>query len=366
MTYGKTAGILAAVAAAGLAACAPTSAHLSPSGTEGAPLPTPSATAPVASAPTTVAPSPSPAASSTVVAPPPLAILFTATSNESYQLEARTYSGAPAGSLTIPYSDSGFEVAPDGSKVLDGDEIIGVNGRTIGRIAWTFATLPIWADDSLHLCGVTYDQSSGGHARLVEFDVSGTSRTVATLGPSGPNISWGVLACSPAADRALVAGGPGPGEVIDLVRLSTGTILASHTVKDEMSASVASHDGRIIALNGPSGIAVRDASTWALEALIVRWGAPEGYPLIGSAVTASWDGSRLLVDAGGASGACHPQWLVDWARNRNILTSTSLPPLGCSAVLPLTHGASFFVSTNAVSGALYLVEDSGTVRKVGG
>ena len=365
MTRRETAGILAALAAASLAACASTSTHLSPSGTEGAPLPTPSATAPVASAPTPVAPSPSSTASSTVVAPPPLAIFFTATSNESYQLEAHTYSGALSGSLTIPYSDSGFEVAPDGSKVLDGDQIIGVNGRTIGRIAWTSATLPTWADDSQHLCGVTYDPQSGGHARLVELDVSGTSRTVATLGPSGSNISWGVVACSPAADRVLVEGGPGPGEVIDLVRLSTGTILARHFVADEIAASVASHDGRIIAVSEPSGIAVRDTWTWALEARIVRWGAPEGYPLIGSAVTASWDGSRLLVDAGGASGACHPQWLVNWARNRNLLTSTSLPPLGCSVVLPLTYGASFFVSIN-VSGALYLVQDNCTVRKVGG
>jgi hypothetical protein len=313
-----------------------------------------------------VAPSPSPTASSTVLASPPLAIFFTATSDESYQLEVRTYSGALAGSLTIPYSDSGFEVSPDGSKVLDGDEIIGVNARPIGRIAWTVATLPTWADDSEHLCGVTYDPSSGGHTSLVEFDVSGTSRTVATLGPSGPNISWGVLACSPAADRALIEGGPGPGAVIDLLRLSTGTILARHVVDNEIAPSVASHDGRIIAVNEPSGISVRDAWTWALEARIVRWGAPEGYPLIGSAVTASWDGSRLLVDAGGASGACHPQWLVDWARNRNILTSTSaLGPLGCSAVLPLTHGATFFVS-NPVSEALYLVEDNGTMRKVGG
>src|SRR6202011_5641621 len=128
---------------------------------------------------------------------------------------------------------------------------------------------------------------SGGHARLVELDVSGTSRTVATLGPSWSNISWGVVACSPAADRVLVEGGPGPGEVIDLVRLSTGTILARHFVADEIAASVASHDGRIIAVSEPSGIAVRDIWTWALEARIVRWGAPEGYPLIGSAVTAS-------------------------------------------------------------------------------
>ena len=361
MTHRKTAGVMAAFAVAGLAACASTSVRPTPSGKEVAPLPIPSA----ASSPT-VTPSPSPTASSTVVASPPLAIFFTAASDESYQLEVRTYSGALAGSLTIPYSDSGFEVAPDGSKVLDGDEIIGVNARPIGRIDWTFATLPVWADDSQHLCGVTYDPSSGGHAALVEFDMSGTSRNIATLGASGPNISWSVLACSLGADRVLVEGGPGPGAVIDLFRLSTGTALSTHAARDEIRPSVASHDGRIIAVNEPSGVAVRDTSTWALKARIVRWGAPEGYRLIGSAVTASWDGSRLLVDAGGASGACHPQWLVDWARNRDILTSTSsVGPLGCSAVLPLTQRSTFLV-WNSVSEALYLVEDNGIVRKVTG
>ena len=362
MTHRTTAGIVAALAATGLSACAPSSVHPTPSRTQGSPLVTPS----TVRSPTVV-PSPSPTPSSTVVALPPLAIFFIATSNDLYQLDARTYSGAPAGTLTIPYSDSGFEIAPDGSKVLDGDEIIGVNGRTIGRIAWTFATLPTWADDSQHLCGVTYDPSPAGHATLAEFDMLGTSRTVATLGPSGPNIAWQVLACSPAADRALVEGGPVSSQVVSLLRLSTGTLLASHSVNGEIASSVASHDARIIAVNESSGIDVRNASTWALEARIVRWGSPEGYPLIGSAITASWDGSQVLVNAGGASGACHPQWLVDWALNRDILTSTSAPaPLGCSAVLPLVHGASFFLWTMPVSGALYLVEANGAVRKVGG
>ena len=321
-------------------------------------------TLPIASAPPTVAASPS--ASSTVVATPPLALFFTAGTGDSYELSALTYQGERAGTLTIPYSDSGFEIAPDGSKVLDGEQIFGVNGRTIGRIAWTSPNPPVWADDSEHLCGITYDPSPGGQAQLVEFDATGTSRTVATLGPSGSSTSWGVVACSPAADRALVEGGPGPGVVVDLVRLSTGTVLASHAVKDAAAASVASHDGRVIAVNEPSGIAVRDASTWALEARIVRWGSQAGYPLIGSAIKASWDGRRLVVDGGGAGGACHPQWLVDWARNTDILTSTSMPPLGCSAVVPLTHGTSFLIWTDSASGAIYLVDDNGTVRKVGG
>jgi hypothetical protein len=41
----------------------------------------------------------------------------------------------------------------------------------------------MWADDSHHLCGVTY--APGGQAQLVVFDMAGSSRTVTQVGPSG-------------------------------------------------------------------------------------------------------------------------------------------------------------------------------------
>ena len=87
------AGVVAAVAVTLIVALTRHS-PLTPSPAHHTPLPTATATA--------NPPTPSPTASSTVVAPPPLAIFFTATTNELYQLQARTYSGAPAGSLTVP------------------------------------------------------------------------------------------------------------------------------------------------------------------------------------------------------------------------------------------------------------------------
>jgi hypothetical protein len=185
------------------------------------PVPVPAGSSPPAvSSPATPTPSQVAAITSTVVASPPLVLYWVGTTDQSYQLTARTYAGQSAGSLVIPYSGHGFETAPDGSRVLDGQQIISARGSVIGSIVWTFPTLPTWADDSAHLCGATY--SPGGQATLVELDMSGNARTVTNLGPSSSQ-SWQVLACSPSADRAVLVGqNNGPLETIESIRLSTG------------------------------------------------------------------------------------------------------------------------------------------------
>lgn len=310
-----------------------------------------------------------PMASSTVVAPPPLVFYDSLEGSKgTVQLLARTYAGQPVGSLTLPYTDLGYEIAPDGSKVLDGEQIVRADGSMAGSISWTFPTPPTWADDSVHLCGTTYKPSSGGLSTLVELDQSGTSRNVTTLGRSASNSSWRVIACSPSADRALVVDQGEPVETITVIRLSTGVHLAEHVVNDpSWGAPVASHDGATIAVNESSGIAVRDVSTWALKARIVRWGWQAGGPLIGTTVTMSWDGSRIYVDGGGASGGQHPVWFVDWSHDRDVLTSASAPAIfigGGGAIIPLTKGSSFFIVELSGGGEIYILHDNGTLQHV--
>jgi hypothetical protein len=338
-----------------------------------APSPAPAGpTSPVASSQATSTPSPVAAIISTVTASPPLILYWAGTTDHSYQLTARSYSGQSVGSLVIPYGDYGFEIAPNGSRVLDGQQIISVHGSVIGNIAWTFPTLPVWADDSAHLCGATYAPS--GQSSLVEFDESGDARTVRNLGPSTSQTSWQVLACSPGANRAVVVRqGNNIAETIDVVRLSTGALLSTHLVADATSGAstpVASHDGSVIAVNEPSGIAVRDGATWALLARIVRWGSQAGFPLIGSALMTSWDGSRLLIDGGGASGASHPMWFVDWRDDRNVLTSSRSPVVFEGAyggtVPSLLQGSAFFIAGGATGDTLYLLENNGKVQKLAG
>ena len=324
-------------------------------------------THPVVSATASPTASPMPAITSTIVGAPPLILYWVGTTNQSYEFAARTYAGGPAGSLVIPTSDYGFTIAPDGSKVLDGTQIIGVRGSLIGDIVWTSPTSPIWADDSAHLCGATYNP--GGQATLVEFDVTGNARMVTILGPSSSQTAWFVLACSPSADRAVVViQGNGPRATIEVIRLSTGARTGSHVVTDALS-EVASHDGRIIAVSEPSGITIRDVATWQLRARIVRWGSQAGFPLIGSAIMMSWDGSRIVVDGGGASGAFHPMWFVDWAADRNVLASASFPGLfagQAGGTVPLVQGSSFFIEAGSGGNTMYLLQDNGKLKKIAG
>jgi hypothetical protein len=337
------------------------------------PVPVPAGSSPpLVSSPATPTPSLAPAITSTVVASPPL-VLYWVSTDPSYRLAALTYSGQSEGVLVVPYSGAGFEVAPDGSKVLDGDQIIGVHGTLTGSIVWTSGELPIWGDDSAHLCGIANDLSPGGRTTLVEFDTTGARRTVRDLGPTPSQTSWQVLACSPEADRVVVVQqGNYPLETIQAIRLSTGALLTSHVVSDASSGvgtPVASQDGRIIAVNESWGIVVRDGSTWALLARIVRWGSQAGYPMIGSATTMSWDGSRIVIDGGGASGADHPMWLVDWVDNRNVLTSASSPGLllsGVGDIVPLLSRSSFFIRGGPAGDTLYVLHDNGKLQKLAG
>jgi hypothetical protein len=336
--------------------------------------PTPAGpTSPVVSSQATSTPSPVVAITSTVVASPPLILYWIGTTDQSYQLAARTYSGQSAGSLVIPYDGNGYEIAPNGSRVLDGERIISANGSLIGRVVWTVGTPPIWADDSAHLCGVTYDLSAAGRSTLVEFDPSGHQRTVADLGTVSSQTSWQVLACSPSSDRAVVVKqGNNIAETIEVVGLSTGALLSSHQVADATSGAstpVASHDGSIIAVNESSGIAVRNGVTWALLARIVRWGSQAGFPLIGSALMTSWDGSRLLIDGGGASGASHPMWFVDWRDDRNVLTSAVSPSVfegAYGGIVPSVQGAAFFIAGGVTGNTLYLLHNNGKLQKLAG
>jgi hypothetical protein len=332
-------------------------------------------TQPVAPSPARPSPTGSPTAISSISAALPLVLYYTGTSADgSVLLSGRTYSGRPAGTLTIPPSDSGYDIAPDGSKVLDGNQIISVRGGAVATIAWTFATLPIWADDSAHLCGATPVAAPDNLVvpTVLEFDMAGHARTVAALGAiplSGS--AWQMLACSPSADRAVVAEETGSTTSILVLRLSSGALLARHSVSDgAWGGPVAAHDGGIVAISESSGVAVRDSTTWALRARIVRWGSQGGQPLIGAAVKISWDGSRVIIDGGGAGGAIHPLWMVDWATNADVTTNTGPHAVvtGIGDAVPLTSGSLYLLPpgdpTSADPAPAYLVNKQGELQRL--
>ena len=267
-------------------------------------------------------------------------------------------------------------MAPDGSKVLDGGEVIAVSGKVLAHIPDPFPQLPVWADDSAHLCVVSplnVLSDAGSTGNLLEFDMSGRPRTVTHLGPV-PAVSsaWQVLACSPASDRVIVAQETGQTLMVMVYRLSSGQLIARHSVADaSLASAIAAHDGRIVAVNEKSGITIHNATTWAVLARIVRWGSQAGFPLIGAAVNISWDGSRIVVDGGGAGGGFHPEWMVHWATDRNVLTNTGPNSLlaGFDDAIPLTTGSAFLLPPGDGAtdpGAAYLLDPAGSLQRIPG
>jgi hypothetical protein len=341
-------------------------------------LPTPPGhTAPVVSLPTTPSPTAVPDIHSTISAAGPLALYWTSSAPDgSVTLMAQTYSGESAGTLVLPPSSSGYDIAPDGTKMLNGDQIIADSGAVLGTISGQFGQLPIWADDSAHLCGVSASGGATAIGSVIEFDYSGRSRTVATLGPIAiATGGWQVLACSPSADRIVVAQENGQAATLIVLQLSSGRVIARRSIGDaSWGVPIASHDGSIVALDTPSGVTIRNTKTWAVLGNVVRWGSQAGFPLIGAAIDFSWDGSRIIIDGGGAGGGFHPEWMVDWATDRTLLTNTgtggqAVGITGFDDGIPLTTSTGFFLPPGSVSadlGAAYLLEANGTLKKLPG
>jgi hypothetical protein len=312
---------------------------------------------------------------STITTPPPLALFMAASApSGSIVLSASTYAGQVAGTLVVPVSDNGYDTAPDGSKVLDGTQIIDDRGQVLATISGNFPQLPIWADDSAHVCGAEYSRPSSTQAtaRITEFDMSGRARTVAILGPiAAGGSAWQVLACSPSADRVVVAQESGTATSVLTIQLSSGHVIVQHSISDpSWGLPVASHDGRLVAVNEASGVSLRNATTWQRLAQVVRWGSQGGSPLIGAALTFSWDGSRIIIDGGGASGGFHDEWMVDWATNRDVVTNSgpNASVTGIADAVPLMFGAAFFLPPGDVASAAmaaHLVTTSGKLQPLG-
>jgi hypothetical protein len=332
---------------------------------------------PVALPPVTSLSTPVPVITSTVSGAGPLALFWTSSAPDgSVTLTARTYAGNPAGTLVLPSSPSGFEIAPNGMKVLNGNQIVAVSGAVLGSVPEQFfqATLPpMWADDSTHLCEVSTPTNGAATGTLIEFDDTGHARIVATLGSiASTNGGWGVLACSPNANRAVVLKDDGQTATLIVLQLSTGRVLAEHSAGDV--AAIASHDGSIVALDEPSGITIRNSMTWAILGRVVRWGSQAGYPLIGAVVGISWDGSRIIVDGGGAGGGEHPEWMVDWETDRTLLTNTGTehPAVGFvnfDDAIALTTHTGFFLppgDVSAVPGDAYILQANGGLERLAG
>jgi hypothetical protein len=209
---------------------------------------------------------------------PPLVVAYD--TGSSSRLAAWDYDGHRVGTVVINQdtTDNGCAFAPDGSKVFLDGWIFAINGKQLadvralnlggpGTAACSqpgvngafFLGGPIWADDSDHVCGFVGSGHLGQGSQLVEVSASGSTRTVTTL-PGGGQL----LTCSPGADRVLIvqSSGSNPENYrsdVEVIRLSTGALITAYSVSGDLGT--ATHDGRLIAVSGPTGITVYDAET---------------------------------------------------------------------------------------------------------
>lgn len=337
-----------------------------PSGATPSPRSTASGPAPVTAAPTLRIPE----IVSTIRAGPPLIVSYASPSSPA--LGAWDAAGHRVGAIetSSATTDNGCVIAPDGSKIFTGDgkifdiagnQLADVSSLNVGGPAAAgcrqpgvdgayFLGGPIWADDSRHICGfMGSSQNPGQGTALLEIATDGTSREVADILGGGQ-----LVACSPTADRAVVVQSSGNSlasyhSTILAIRLSTGAVETRRSVAG--SPDTATHDGRLVALSGSTGITVYDLATGRRVAHVVRHGdegTSYGVPDLAHADIFSWDGSRLLVVADAANGAFHPAWIVSLPSDTNVLVdaaSLGSPWLNFvdGDVVPLLTGAEFFL-----------------------
>jgi hypothetical protein len=332
-----------------------------------APSATPSSGQPSSPSPT---PPPTPPVSSTITAPEPLIVTHDPsqqlTASSPMRYIARNYQGHVVGTLTIDQAAAeadGVLFSPDGSKFLIGGGIVfDVFGHQLADLysASDASALgqPMWGDDSEHICGIASDGTGTGS--LLEFSLSGTARTVAELGPlTGSQAGWSVLACSPDADRAIVSQSGSQAEFL-MIRLSSGQVVATYPgPASGNGAGAASHDGSLVAIDGPSSVTILDTVTGKQLASVVRWGDVGINPFIGSALAFSWDGTRLLVQSDIAQGG--PRWIVAWATNTDLVTSQT-PGVDLVDVIPLTSGATMFIQNPVSPYDAYFLGNDGSLQ----
>jgi hypothetical protein len=160
-----------------------------------------------------------------------------------------------------------------------------------------------WADDSSHYCTIvrTASRDVSGVGEL-ELAMAGSApQQVARVGMFSPATSNGggpaVVACSPAADRAIVSQSGGQGVGVTqfwVLQLSSGRVLWTGGPGTWIAAS---HDGRFVALSGISGDATIFGET--------------GAPLAHLATTVfgfSWDATLVVAGQNFSSPASVVRW----------------------------------------------------------
>jgi hypothetical protein len=304
-----------------------------------------------------------------LASPPGVSVVYVQDPNDVGHLHGVDWSGRASGELRLtgPVDTAAVRPSPDGSRLAVGDVVFDSSGHRIGTVGVpTVKEQAMWADDSRHLCGILDPSGSimTGTGEVLEYLTPGAlPRRVTTIGAIGGQQGSSLVACSAAADRAIVAH-----SVIDhvdevlVIRLSTGEELARHAygqppscapsaplcgAPEEVSSLTASPDGHVVAENYLDGHAVlHDLASWRvlgrLADMVTRF---------------SWDGRRLITVAGTAA---QPSGTVrEWATGRILLG-----PVLANSFLPRPGQPDVMVPVLGMTGRRMLIHGDGTVQRL--
>lgn len=206
------------------------------------------------------------------------------------------WNGRALGTFVPPNGALAFTVSPDGALVAArsggvGADILDAGGALVAHLP----AFGAWSGDGAHVaCAL-----EAGAVRIANLvDPSRPRFSVTPLGgPGQPGPGWTLLGCSAGSDvmaaaRQERAGAAGYAlEEVDLVRLSTGSVLSHVAYSDGVPPvrPVLSHDGRLLAENDQDGrsAAIRDLLTGEVlghvAGAVVAFTGDDRYVLTGAA-----------------------------------------------------------------------------------
>jgi hypothetical protein len=209
------------------------------------------------------------------------------------QIDGITWDGSASGRVAVgPELGSGYIQNPAGTLFGGTGFIRDRTGAVVASPVVDTKGFPgTWADDGQHYCRMVSKSqlppAGGEPATLQVIAVGQAPRNVVQVARMYDQASAGVVACSVAKDRAVVAQGTSIGTAVQfwVVQLSTGRVLWTRPSGDIR----ASHDGQYIA-----EISYNQATRTSATTIYGPTGALLGH-LAGAVNTFSWDGSLAVV-----------------------------------------------------------------------
>ncbi|HET9848548.1 MAG TPA: Ig-like domain-containing protein [Candidatus Dormibacteraeota bacterium] len=251
--------------------------------------------------------------------------------------------------------------SPNGAKLWQRRTgVVDSSGQPAGTVAVDQSMM--WSDDSQQFCGISGSPSLAYQLELLTLD--GNRHRVGPIALPTANqqaVTPILVACSTLTGRAVVAGQQG-GSIwnMAMISLTDGTVIYQRTYPNPVARIVASHDGRYLAEQLPSGGPFT----------IIRE-LPSGNQIGQLAEVAvqafSWDGSLVGVSTGAVPGTAPQAIVMRWQTHQTLWHLCTCPSPASVSVLPEPGGTKLAIIAgwnNQTSWSFIIVDADGTTKWV--